>query len=144
MAQVTATKVVEGSSHVVVAFNMVSDGSGELNNYVIFSPSDLNPPRPNNQPTFRIVQLWYGCVWFDVSILFASNTPRLAWTIARDCDSHNDFRSFGGFIDYQGNPAQADYSGQLMLSTNEFGTVGSVGTITMELRLLNNQSAAYV
>ena len=58
MAQVTVMKVVEGSAHIVIRVYLQSDGSGELVNYPILAPSDLNPPRPNVNPTFRLMQIW--------------------------------------------------------------------------------------
>jgi len=135
MPQVTVTKLVEGDAHVVIRVDMLGTLPGELTNYVILSPSDLSPPRKNTANTFRIMQLWYGCVWFDVVLGFGTLSPQLVWTIARDCDSHNDFRSFGGLLDYNKTPP-VDEDGRLWLSTNGFG-VGSKGNLVIELRKTN-------
>lgn len=139
MAQVTVTKVVEGDAQLVVRLDMLSDGvSGELVNYPVIYPSDLNPARKNNRPAFRIMQVWYGLVWFDVTFKAAGVIPSTLWTLARDCDSHTDFRSFGGIIDsgvYTTPPAN-DY-GILTLTTNGFAQLGSQGTIVLELRKTN-------
>lgn len=132
--QITTTKVVEGESLLVIRVNLLSDGSGELVNVPFLSPSDLVPPRANNRPTFRIAQLWYGLVWFDVTIGAGTLQPVPIWTIARDCDSHVDFRSFGGLLDqnvYSSPPN--DDNGVLTITTNGFAPVGSQGTITLSL-----------
>ena len=80
MPQVVVTKVTEAESHLVVRLDMLSDGSGELQNYVVLSPSDLNPPKPNSKPAFRIMQIWYGLVWFDVTFSAGTLQPVPLWT----------------------------------------------------------------
>jgi hypothetical protein len=136
MAQVTITKVVEGESHLVVRLDMLSDGvSGELVNFPVLYPSGLLPARANNRPAFRIMQVWYGLVWFDITLKTAGIEPHTLWTLARDCDSHTDFRSFGGIIDsgvYE-NPPDND-TGILTMTTNGFSLAGSQGTVVLELR----------
>ena len=135
MSQVTIRKIVEGSAHVVISVQLVSNGvDGELSNYVIFSPSDCNPPLVA-KPAFRIMQLWYGAAWFDMVLSFGGLVPRPAWTIARDGDSHLDFRNFGGLIDYNEVPPP-DYNGDLLLSTSGFAPIGSEGSLVIELRKL--------
>ena len=140
MGQVTVRKVVEGNSHLVLRVDLAGDGTGELDNYVILSPSDLNPRVSDNVPAFRIMQAWYGMVWFDVTIKANTVTPSVLWTLARDCDSHVDFRSFGGLIDpiVYTDPTAID-NGKLILSTNNF-VLGSAGTIVLELRKTNQAS----
>ena len=83
MAQVTITKIVEGVSHITVRMDLLGDGSGELDHEVVLSASDLVPVRENNQPAFRIMQLWYGLVWFDVLFGYGTLQPRPVWTLAR-------------------------------------------------------------
>lgn len=138
MSQITTIKVAEGESTLVLRVNMLSDGSGELINFPFLSPSELVPPRANNRPTFRIMQAWYGCVWFDVTIGAGTLQPKPLWTIARDCDSHIDFRSFGGVLDqnvYTSPPNDDD--GVLTLTTNGFATLGSQGTLVLQLTKTN-------
>jgi hypothetical protein len=142
MGQVTVRKVVEGASHLVLRVDLLSDGTGELENYVILSPSDLNPTMPNNIPAFNILQIWYGLVWFDVIFKAGTVVPSMLWALSRDADSHIDFRSFGGVVDsavYSDPPP--DDNGKLTISTNEFTPVGSAGTIILELRKTNRASA---
>lgn len=137
MTQVTTRKIVEGPSHLVLRIGLLSDGvSGELDDYVILSPTELNPPRLANAPAFRIMQIWWGLVWFDATFKFGGLTPRPVWTVTRDNDSHIDFRSFGGLLDYAEIPP-ADYDGKLLLSTNGFAAAGSQGSIIIELRKTN-------
>ena len=135
MAQVAVTKIVEGPSNIIIRATFLGDGTGELTNQVILSPSDLLPPRRNIKPAFRISQLWYGLVWFDVTLGFGTLQPNQVWTIARDCDSHCDFRSFGGLSDETTQPP-GDMNGQLWVSTNGL-LLGSQGSIVLELRKNN-------
>jgi hypothetical protein len=138
MPQVTLVKVVEGPRELTVRFNFLSDGSGELVNYPILSPQDLNPPRPLGKPTFRLLEVWYGLVWFDVTFSCGTLSPVTLLTLARDCDSHIDFQRFGGIPDqnvYANPPALDD--GKLLVSTNGFSTAGSQGTIILTLGKLN-------
>ena len=142
MAQVTVRKVVEGQSHLVLRVDLASDGTGELKNYVILSPMELNPPIPNDVPAFRIMQAWYGLVHFDVTLKAGTIIPSVLWTIAKDCDSHTDFRSFGGLIDANVyNKPPSDDNGKLTISTSGFNLTGSAGTIVLELRKTNQASA---
>ena len=148
MSQVTVTKVVEGQAHLVIRVDMLSDGLGntplsqELVNYPILAPTDLNPPFPNTGPAFRIMQLWYGLVWFDLVFTIGSiDQPNTLWTLARDCDSHVDFRCFGGLLDraVYDVPPTVD-TGILMISTNGFAPVNSQGSLVIELRKTNQVS----
>ena len=56
MSQVTIRKIVEGDSHLVVRVSFLSDGTGELVNDVVLSPSDIVPARPNRKQALRIMQ----------------------------------------------------------------------------------------
>lgn len=142
MGQVTVTKIVEGPGHLVIKVDLLSDGTGELDNYVILSPSDLVPPRPNNAPAFRIMQVWYGMVWFDVTLKAGTINSKVLWTLARDADSHTDFRSFGGLVDTAAyNSPPSDTDGKLTISTNDFNVIGSAGSLVIELRKTNQASA---
>lgn len=132
MAQVTVQKVVEGPSNITIRLNLLSDGSGELTNFVILSATDLSPVRPNTGPMFKIKQLWFGMVWFDITLSMNSLAPEPVWTVARDCENHVDFRSFGGLGTALLNPP-ADYDGKLMISTNGFAAAGSQGSMVIEM-----------
>ncbi len=133
MAQVTVKKIVEGETAIIVRIDLLSDGTGELVNQVVLSPSDLIPVRPNNTPAFRIMQAWYGFVWFDVTVGFGTLQPSTVWTIPRDTTNHIDFRSFGGLVDYINTPP-VDNNGKLWISTNGFAAAGSSGSIVLELK----------
>ena len=138
MPQITVTKIAEADSTLVVKFDLLSDGSGELVNYPLLYPSSLNPPQANNRPTFRILQAWYGMVWFDFTIGAGTLQPAPLWTFARDCDSHIDFRSFGGIVDpnaYAKPPS--DDNGVLTISTNGFIQLGSQGILVLSLAKTN-------
>lgn len=138
MSQVTVVKAVEGEKHVIIRLYLQSDGSGELVNYPFFSPSDCNPPLSNNQPTFRLMQLWASSVWFDASFSAGTLVPVPLWTHAKDCDFHVDFRAFGGIWDqnvYVTPPP--DDMGVLTITTNGFAPLGSRGSFVLELRKRN-------
>ena len=135
MALVTTIKVTESDAALVLRVNLLSDGSGELTNYPFLRPSELLPARPNNRATFRIMQVWYGLVWFDVTIGAGTLQPVPIWTLARDADSYTDFRFFGGMFDqnvYVRPPN--DDNGVLTLTTNGFTPEGSQGSIVLALR----------
>ena len=132
MAQATTTILINGETS-LVRVDLLSDGSGELTNFVFLKPTDLLPTSTNTKPMFRIMQMWYSMVWFDVTIGGGTLQPGPLWTIARDTTSHIDFRSFGGIVDLQYAPALDD-NGELWMSTNGFTTAGSIGNIILEVR----------
>lgn len=139
MAQVTVIKAVEGPSTIVIRVNLVSDGSGELVNVPILAPLDCVPtPQANVTPAFNIRQAWWGFVWFDVTIFSGTLAPSQIWTFARDTENHIDFRSFRGMLDQNAyiTPPVVD-NGILNITTNNFGTLGSQGTLVLELQKLN-------
>lgn len=136
MPQVTVDKIVEGAASLILRVNLLNDdSSGELSNHVIVSPSDCSPALPNTKPAFRIMQVWYGLVWFDVSLSFGTLQPVPIWTLARDTNNHIDFRSFGGLVDTRKIPP-ADENGKLTITTNGFSTLGAQGSFVIELRKL--------
>ena len=132
MAQATTTILVNGETS-LVRVDLLSDGSGELTNFVVLKPSDLLNTATNTQPMFRIMQIWYSMVWFDVTVGVGTLQPSPLWTLARDTAHNYDFRSFGGLVDYAQTPA-IDENGELWISTNGFTTAGSIGNIILELR----------
>lgn len=134
MPQVTTTKVVEGAANLIIRVDLLNnDASGELDNYVILSPSDCVPPRSNNKPNFRIMQIWYGMVWFDVVLKYGTLSPEPIWTLTRDSGNFIDFRGFGGVVDTETNPP-GDENGKLVISTNGFSAPGSQGHLIIALR----------
>jgi len=137
MAQFTTQKLVEGPNHLTLQINLLSDGSGELNNTLVFSPVDCNPPLPANRPQFIIREMWYSMVWFDITIKFGGIVPATIWTLARDCDSHIDFTKFGGLVDYRTVPPTDEY-GTILLSTNGFSTANSAGSLILDMRKIGN------
>lgn len=136
MPQVTVEKIVEADSNITVWVDLQSDGSGELTLYPFLTPAMLNPSRTPG-PTFNLEQAWYGLVWFDVKLYTNTLTPKPLWTFARDCDSHIDFRSFGGIYDRQSLDAPPTVDdGVLLMSTNGF----QGGTGNMILRFKKNNA----
>lgn len=134
MTQVTITKIVEGENHLVFRMNFLGDGSGELTNEVVLSPSDLVPTRENNKPCFRIMQVWYG-LGFDATFGYGTLQPEAVLTITKNSGSHTDFRSFGGLRDKDTVPP-GDENGKLWVITTGL-TAGARGLVVLELRKLN-------
>lgn len=137
MSQVSVAKITESESHVVVSVQIQGDGTGELNKFVILSPADLVPARRNVRATFRIMEVWYGLVWFDVVLGFGTVLPQQAWTLARDGQNHACLEEFGGMLD----PAALlvpppDDDGKLWISTNSL-VLGSKGSIVLDLQKTN-------
>lgn len=131
MAQVTTRVITESDSYVTLLVNLSSDGTGELENEVLFTPAEASPPMLP-RPAFRIWQVWYQMVWFDVELTFAGIEPQPALTLARDTENYMDLRQFGGLIDTVDNPP-LDKNGNLLISTNGF-VLGSKGTLVLQLR----------
>ena len=131
MAQVTTRKVVEGSTNLTLHVFLQSDGSGELENFVLVNPVDLSPAMPA-APSMRIMKIWSQLVWFDVSISYGGIVPRPVWVVARDTASHVDFRCFGGLTDYASSPP-SDQNGRVLISTSGF-VLGSQGSLVIEFR----------
>jgi hypothetical protein len=136
MSQVLVKTISEGETSIIIRVDMLSDGvTGELVQFPILKPTQLNPPHKNNGPAFRLIQAWYGLVWFDV--ILGTNTlhPQQLWTIARDSSSHVCFRDFGGLADpciWEVPPD--DDQGTLWISTNGFAPAGSQGTIVLDIK----------
>ena len=138
MAQVTITKLVEGSNSVIIKVDLLNnDNTVELENKVFFSPSDVSPALPNNKPAFRIMQAWYDSSSFDITIKSNAVTPFTYWTFAKTTTNHIDFRSFGGVTDpnTHANPPNTA-PGALTISTKGFGPEGSAGSFILELKKL--------
>ena len=137
MSQVSVAKITESESNIVISVQIQGDGTGELNKFVILSPSDLVPSRPNNDATFRILEIWYGLAWFDVVLGFGTVLPQQAWTLARDGQNHICLEEFGGMLDPNAliTPPPDD-NGRLWISTNGL-VLGSKGSMALELRKTN-------
>ena len=130
---ITTRKLVEGKTTLLLHVTLESDGlQGELNNEIIISPSDLIPALPA-LPALRIMQLWYQMSWFDVVLKYGGAVPRQVLTLTRDTGNHIDFRFFGGLSDVPTVPP-SDMNGKLLVSTNGYSPLGSVGTIILELK----------
>lgn len=138
MGQVTVRKIVEGRTNLVLRVDLTGDGAGELENYVILAPEDLKVvPVPKRIPSFRLVQVWYSMIWFDIALKVGTLTPLPIWSLSRDAGNHIDFRSFGGLVDpdvYEVQPPDTD--GSLTISTNEF-ILGSSGALVLSIELTN-------
>jgi len=130
---VTTRKVVEGLNNLVLHVFMESDGvSGELEDYVLLAPADLEPPLTAN-PALRIQRIWYSFNQFDVTLKFGGIVPMPIWVLARQTGTEFDFTRFGGISDYNTVPP-ADKNGQLLISTTGYGPLGAQGSLVFEFR----------
>ena len=130
-SQITVTKMVEGSRSAIFHVYLESTGmAGELKNEVILDPLvDFSPPA-DKTGQFSITQIWSSLVWFDVMLSFDALVPTQSWILARDKDTHVDFRYFGGIKDR----SDAEHSGKIFITTNGFEDRGSKGTIIIEVK----------
>jgi hypothetical protein len=112
---------------------MESDGvSGELEDYVLLTPADLEPPLAAN-PALRIQRVWYSFNQFDATLKFGGIAPMPVWVLARASNTEFDFTRFGGISDYNTVPP-ADKNGQLLISTTGYGPLGAQGSLVFEFR----------
>ena len=137
MAQVTTKIIGEGPSHLTLRVDLLSDASGELENYVILSPWDLTPVEPDPVPSFCILQAWFGMTQFDITLKSGTVVPSVLWTLTRNSSNHIDFRHFGGLVDKVAytNPL-ADTDGKLTISTSGFNVLNAAGSLVLEIRKL--------
>jgi len=131
MAQVTTRVITESASYITLLVNLKSDGTGELIDQVLFAPAEATPAMPP-APAFRLWQVWYQMVWFDVQLTFAGVEPQPGLTLARDTQNYMDLREFGGLVDTVDDPA-LDKNGNLLITTNGF-VLGSQGTLVLQMR----------
>ena len=133
MAQVVITKLDEGPANLVLHVLLQSDGaSGELVNELIISPAMLDPPL-DASPHLIVMEVWYGMVWFDITLLWGDLVPRPFLVLSRDSGEHSDYHRFGGLPD-KGQSPPAGENGNLLISTNGFGQAGSQGSLVIEFR----------
>lgn len=139
MAQVTITKIVEGPSDIILKVDIYNnDGGGELSLYPVLSPGDVNPVPVKivPGPAFRLMQAWFGLVWFDLTVYTGTLNPYPLWTMTRDGNDHVDFRSFGGILQLP-QAAIIGETGVISLSTNGFNVLGSQGNMIFQFKKQN-------
>lgn len=136
----TQFKVV-GQKKAAIHFYLESDGSVDFNNDILFNFNTdwpfpqvvtLDPvtqlPRP---PTCAILQTWYASSWFDTTLGWGGAPVRNNLVLVRDGQNTTDYSQVGGIQP----PADiTDYDGTLRISTKDFQTVGSNGTLILILR----------
>lgn len=136
------TQVQDGPSDVVYQYFFASDGaSGELTNFPILDPAWLTngqsnaPFVPAGVPAgkcFNIQQIWYNFSGFNGTLSFDSAVPTSQWLLTPSVDSYFDFRPMGGLADR--TPAGDIPEGTLLISTNGFASIGSVGSFVIKVR----------
>lgn len=139
-AQVGIRKISEGPNNLVIRVDMVCTG-GEMTKQVIFSPSDLDPARPDTETAFRVMQAWWGTPGFTLFLGYNTLSDTPVWTFSGD--NHIDFRSFGGLMDYASIPP-GDVDGKLWISTQGFVEIGTTGNLILDLKKTNTAVAGIV
>lgn len=150
--RIVKTVIQNGTKNLILHVYLESDGvEGELTNYVLIDPivdyPEISSGNPNpNYPTYKdikpiVSQIWYGFSWFDALLAFDDLTPAPSWNLARDAANYVDFRYFGGISDRIIDPAtkaSSDRTGKVLITTNGFAPLGSIGTMVIELRKNQN------
>lgn len=133
MAQVTITKILDGTRSAVFHVYLVSDGiSGDLTDEVLIDPTTDFDPELTSVPTLTIEQIWYDLTGFDARLEFdylASDTG--VWAMSGGQASHVDFCHFGGLKDRSN---ELDGTGKLKLTTRGFASTDDAGTIVIKVR----------
>lgn len=126
---VTVKPLMAGTSRSIYFIGLESDGiSGELTNQLLISPAMLGLPI---SARLVIESIEYNFADFDARLLFGSTLidKTLAWTLHSQL-SGNDFLPYGGIKD----SSDIDGSGNILISTNGFGSAGTSGTLIIKVR----------
>lgn len=135
------TVLNSGSKSILLHVYMESDGSeGELKDYplidrTIYDPSSKSYIQPNMKLT--VSQIWNSFSWFDALLSFGNLVPAPSWLLARDSNNYIDFRHFGGIADRLIDPntsESTERTGKILISTNGFAPLGSMGTMILEIK----------
>lgn len=129
MSNIVIKQILQnGPKNALIYVYMKSDGTeGELTNYVLLDPSDL---QMDSSTQFTVTQIWHAFSWFDAMLSFDDLVPYPSWNLTRDQDAYTDLRYFGGLKDQSG----IDHTSKLLITTSGFAPDGSVGTLIVELK----------
>lgn len=129
MSLITKTVQVDGPRQAVVLITVEADSASEMNlEKILDAKDDIYPLGVKTDTTIN--QIWWGNSYFDAFLYTDEPAPQLLWVLAVGSDAHIDFRSFGGLK----IPKSLDGSGNLLMSTAGFATVGSKGSMVIELK----------
>ncbi len=140
--QINKTVMQNGVKSFLVHFSFESDGQeGELSQYVLVDPVNdyefMNVGKERTLVRPVISQVWYSQAWYDSVLYFDSLVPIHSWTLSRDGAGYYDFRYFGGISDRYTPPQDqfsSDRTGKILISTNGFAPLGSMGALVLEIR----------
>lgn len=128
-AQMTITKVVDGTRTTVLHVYVQGDGSGDLVNATLADPATLTPP-VLQKPCFSILEIDNELITFDVRLSFDSVPDKPVWTLASASSNNTvNFHHMGGLIDRGG----LDGTGKLLISTKGLEN-GDHGAFIITLR----------
>ena len=128
---VTTRKLVEGGGVLVFHVSLENTEGGELTDYVILKPSDLQPPLAG--PSLRVLRIQSALPSFSAILKFDGKPKRHIWALPVGGVSAYDFADLGGIADDQTAPP-ADRNGQLLISTTGYSPKGSYGTFILKIR----------
>jgi len=126
---VTVRPLLAGTARSIYLIGLVSDGvSGELSNEILITPAMLGL---TTKARLAIEGIEYNFADFDAQLLFDTGVTEksLAWTLHSQL-SMNDFNPYGGIKDQSG----IDGNGNILFSTNGFGSAGTSGTLIIKVR----------
>ena len=141
--RILKTALLNGSKFLALHVYLESDGNeGELTNYVLVDPIVDYPELYSGVLTYKdikpiVSQVWYSFSWFDALLSFDDLIPAPSWNLTRDTSNYVDFRYFGGISDRYVDPKTklgSDRTGKVLITTNGFAPLGSIGTMVIELR----------
>jgi hypothetical protein len=130
MSSALVTRILDGPRNVVFHVFIQGDGGGDLTDYVIIDPAELDPAM-QSRPGLTLNRLQYDLIGFDGLLEFDELlSDRSVWTMTGDQTADIDFSPYGGIKD---RSAALDGSGKLMLTTQGLST-GDSGTLIVWVR----------
>lgn len=135
--RIVKTVVQDGTKYLILHTYLESDGNeGELVNYPLIDPLVDYAILGSKYIRPVVRQIWHSFSWFDALLAFDDLVPAPSWVLARDTHNYTDLRYFSGikekFID-PNNRSSSDRTGRILLSTNGFAPLGSMGTMVLEI-----------
>ena len=127
---VVKTKLSEGAKRAMFHFYFEGDGSGELINEVLIDPQADFEMAVENPTQLTITKIWSGSALYDWVLKFNALVPLPIWVGVADSANYISFEYFGGLADTSG----PEGDGKILISTNGLATVGTVGTMVIEVK----------
>ena len=114
MADAVATQtIIDGTSHAVLKFTNISDGTGE-SAVTKVDVSALNASVDGDPCTSVIIEkIWWQCIGMKVRILWDADTDLMCIELGENQSGNHDYVAFGGLT----NNAGAGKTGDVKFTT---------------------------